>query len=233
MPILRDLEIDVQLHDLLMLLGAKPERVQLYEQMLELSQNVLAELPSLVRPAAIYDVFDVSHAEPARLVLRDGHAFESHIVATQLAQAQQIAVAVCTIGPLVEEQSSRAFDEGRSLEGLVLDNAGSLALDCLSLAVVKHLQNVAASRGLQASVSIQPGSRDSALEDQAVIRELLPTEEIDVTLTEGLLLKPLKSLSLLVGYGHDMPEPEQVLQCHGCPRRQDCAFAHLRERECV
>jgi hypothetical protein len=233
MPILTDLRINVELDDLLMMLGAKPERARTYEQMRKLSQQSLAELPGLIHPLAVYDVFDVSRAEPERLVLSNGEAFVSHIVTTHLARASHLAAAVVTVGPGVEERSAGAFRAGNALEGLVLDSAGSLALNRVGLAAVRHLQQEAAERGLQASFCIGPGSADAVLEDQGVVARLLRIADIGVSVTESLLLRPLKSLSLLVGYGPDVPGADWHVQCDFCHRRPSCPSYLLRQREPV
>jgi hypothetical protein len=194
---------------------------------MQLCQKMIEQVRALAKPVALLDCFDVQAIEHDRLVLSNGRAFRSHLVIEQLAHARQVAVGICTIGAGVEAESRQAFADGEGLAGYLLDRAGSLAVASVAQSVGEHVERLATDRGLEASLRIAPGSADCTLEDQRVVFDLLPAKDIGVRLTDSCLMVPLKSVSLLIGLGHDLPSPHELAQCDFCSRQDTCPHARL------
>jgi len=228
LEILRSLEVNVGLQALLRQQGRNTDDPRLSSRMKSRYEEVIAKARDLLEPAGLFDIFEVRDARPDSLRLDHGPALESELVTTQLAQARRVALAVCTIGPRVEQEASRSFAEGRSLEGLLYDNIGSVAVEQVAMAVALRIEEVAAAGGEMASFPIAPGSADCTLTDQRAVFELLPAERIGVRLTENCTMVPLKSVSLIIGLGHDLPTAHDLSQCDFCPRREVCPNAALR-----
>jgi len=229
MPILRSFPIEITPEMMYIQQGRDPQARPLPERAELLYRQSIERATALAEPIALYEVFDVvPGAPPEVLTLSNGQAFQSRLIVHQLASAEQLAVAVCTIGPRVPAAATQAFADGESMMGFLLDSAGSLAVGSAARGVIAHLNQLATDRGLKASFSIAPGSAECTLEDQRVVFALLPTADIGVRLTETLLMVPVKSVSLVVGFGKDLPTGQEHAQCDFCPRKETCPHAKLR-----
>jgi hypothetical protein len=228
MEILRSFDLNLTPELMLVQQGRDAKKGALSPGAMRLYQEAIEQVKTLAEPVALLDWFDVQAVEPDRLVLSTGHAFRSHLVIEQLVHAQQVAVGICTIGSRVEAESRQAFANGQGMTGFLLDSAGSLAVGFVAQAVVEHVEKLATAHGLKASFRIAPGSADCTLEDQRVVFELLPAKHIGVRLTDSCLMVPLKSVSLLVGLGQDVPTAQELAQCDFCSRQDTCPHARLR-----
>jgi len=229
LEILRSLEVKVDLQALLRQQGCNVQQSGLNSRLKSRYEEAIAQAYDLLEPAAVFDVFEVQDAQPDSLRLTNDLALESELVTTQLAQARRIALAVCTIAPRLEQEASRSFAEGHSLQGLLYDNIGSVAIGHTAAAVALRIEEVAVAGGEIASFSIAPGSADCILSDQRVIFGLLPAERIGVRLNSAGCMFPTKSISLVIGLGSNMPSVMDVSQCDFCPKRATCPTQSLRD----
>jgi cobalamin-dependent methionine synthase I len=147
-------------------------------------------------------------------------------VAQAMGSAKQIAVAVCTIGPQLEEAVGAMFTAGQQVEATVLDGVGSAAVEELAQRACRMFEDMARQRGLMTSSPLSPGEPDWPLEGQRELFDLVPGEEIGVTLTDTFLMRPLKSLSLVVGIGENLSTGGSP--CEFCSLNQVCRY---RERK--
>lgn len=228
MELLRSFPLNLTVEQMLVQQGRSRSAGPTSSEMLRLYEEAIAKAKELAEPQALYDLCEVQTVRDDALVLTNGHALRSRLAVTQLARADQIAVAICTIGPRLETEASRLFAQGQGAIGFLYDSAGSLAVSHVARILVQHVQELAASRGQKASFPISPGSADCTLEDQKVVFALLPAERIGVRLTDNLLMVPLKSVSLLIGLGDDLPTAHELAQCHFCARREGCPHYRLR-----
>ena len=180
----------------------------------------------MLAPAIAFEIFDVTEVRHERLVISPRVALKSARVAQALGGAKQIAVAVCTIGPQLEEAVGAMFAAGQQVEATVLDGVGSAAVEELSQRACRMFEDIARRRGLMTSSPFSPGEPDWPLEGQRDLFDLVPGEEIGVTLADSCLMRPLKSLSLVVGMGENLSVGGSP--CEFCSLSQVCRY---RERK--
>jgi cobalamin-dependent methionine synthase I len=149
-------------------------------------------------------------------------AFEGPLIARALAGATQVALAVCTIGPALEERVRALFAAGDPLRAMALDGAGVAALGQVSEAVGERICEEAAAQGLRTGMRVSPGQEGWPLEQQRVLFSLLPAERIGVRLNESCLMIPQKSVSFVVGLGPEMRA--DAVACDFCSRREHCRW---------
>jgi hypothetical protein len=178
----------------------------------------------LLTPAVAYEVFDVLEVRHERLVISPRVSLRSLCLVQALGSTRQIAVAVCCIGPQLEEAVRAMFAAGQFVEATVLDGVGSAAVEELSQHVCRMFEDVARERGLTASGPISPGEPDWPLEAQRDLLDLVPAEEIGVTLMDSYLMHPLKSLTMVVGIGKNLSAGSS---CEFCSLKDVCRY-----REC-
>jgi hypothetical protein len=170
----------------------------------------------------LYDTMPVREFRHHTVILEDGASFTGELVARALAGATEIALVVCTIGPALEERVSALFTAGNSLRALALDGAGIAALGQISQAVGEWICAEAETLGLRVGMRTSPGQEGWPLEQQLVLFDLLPAQEIGVRLTESCLMLPRKSVSFAVGLGTEMQA--DATACDYCSKRDRCRW---------
>jgi hypothetical protein len=224
MPIIADLQPSLEVGHVLRGQGIdEPGRVS--QGIIATAQKVLEEAQALLAPVAMYTVLPVRDFHHQTVVLDGDIAFEGPLVARALAGATQIALAVCTIGPALEERTSALFATGDSLRALALDGAGTGALGEVSRMLVGRIRDEASARRLGSGMRASPGQEGWSIWQQRVFFGLIPAGEIGVRLTESCLMLPCKSVSFVIGFGAEM-RPDAVT-CDFCSKRKRC---HWRVR---
>jgi hypothetical protein len=136
-----------------------------------------------------------------------------------------VAVGVCTIGPALEEESQRLSTAGEVFDALLLDAIGSTAAEATADALNAELCTVARTHNRAACARVSPGYDGWDTARQADLLALLPTGEIGVSLTSGLMMVPRKSVSLAVAFVSTRAAASD--DSTGCQR---CGHAECRHR---
>ncbi len=199
--------------------GIDPDRAR--PDVVVAARGVLDEAQSLLAPAALYAILPMRDFQHQRVTLDGGAIFEGPLVARALAGATQVAFAVCTIGPALDERVTALFAED-PVRALALDGAGTAAVGEVTRMVRARICGKASLRELGAGMRASPGQEGWQLEQQRVLFSLVPAEEIGVRLTESCLMLPRKSISFVVGLGPEM-RPDAVT-CDFCSKRERCAW---------
>jgi hypothetical protein len=121
------------------------------------AQQVLDEAQALLAPAAMYTVLPVHDLYHQTVSLDGGVAFEGPLVARALAGAREVALAVCTIGPALEERVTALFAAGHTLQALALDGAGTAAIGEVSRMIGARICDAASARELSVGMRASPG----------------------------------------------------------------------------
>ncbi len=144
--------------------------------------------------------------------------------------ADEVLIAIQSIGFRLEEEASVLFDQGEMLDGMVLDGCGTVALDeALELLRDMVVKQVLA-RGLQTGYNLCPGGFQIPLEAQKVLFTLLDGGEIGVTLGDSLLMSPIKSHTLIIPVGQKLTKSNLscAITCEMCVEQQNCAHSRLK-----
>jgi hypothetical protein len=132
---------------------------------------------------------------------------------------------VVTLGAALEQRVASLFAERCMSLALALDDLGNRLL----LAATRHAQDrmVAAARakGLSMSGELRPGDPGLALQAQAAVLRLAGAASIGIKVMPGQTLTPLKSISMVLGAGVDLP-PARWSRCDDCPSRSKCRVAN-------
>ncbi len=218
--ILTDFQPSLEVTHVLRGQGVDPARAR--PDIVAAARGVLDKAQALLAPAALYVTLPVRDFQRQRVVLEGGEVFAGPLVARALAGATEVTLAVCTIGPALEEQVSALFSAGDMVRALALDGAGIAALGEVSGTVVARIRDEAAARGLGTGMRASPGQEGWPIEQQRVFFDLILAEEIGVRLTESCLMLPCKSISFVIGLGPEM-RPDAVT-CDFCSKRERCRW---------
>ena len=169
----------------------------------------------LARPRATWNIYPYEPATgtvaaPVPLDLA-GDKVRGH-----LAGAGEAAVLAVTIGPALEEEVSRLFAAGEYTAGLLLDAAGTAAVEQAADAADAFIADQAARRGLKAISRFSPGYGDWGITDQPAMVELADGGRIDLAVTPSCMLVPRKSVTAVIGLAPAGEKNGSACAGHGC-----------------
>jgi len=136
-----------------------------------------------------------------------------------------VGIAVCTIGPALEDEGARRAADGDLVGALLVEAIGSAAAEAAADALNLRLCHVALGRGLRAAPRVSPGYGTWDTAAQRELLALLPIAEVGITLTEGAMMVPRKSVSFATSF----VEPSEVEHEAGSPCRH-CGLERCRHR---
>lgn len=177
---------------------------------LHASLSALAEeLQSRITPRFIWALADVSAL-----------ALPGRTAAKMLADCQQAAVLVCTLGAVFDRwmQQLQARDMSRAV---MLDALGSAWVEAGCDAAEDAIR--ARFPGKFLADRFSPGYGDLPLDVQPRLTALAGASRIGVTLTDAMLMYPQKSVTAVVGIA-DRPQPARVRGCAHCAMYKTCQY---------
>jgi hypothetical protein len=183
----------------------------------------LIEGEDLLNAAYCYRIVPVD--EPPSDVLRaDGETRDALRLLPASGQLTAVAAAICTLGPALEQRATALFAERRTSLALALDELGNELLFALSRRMQDRIVIEARKAQLTAAGELRAGDPGLPLQAQAAVQRLAGAGEIGVSVTHGQVLRPLKSMSMVLGIGIDLP-PARWSRCDDCPSAPKCRMS--------
>jgi len=186
-------------------------------------KQVLEEASELLSPRGVVKTCTVSSIEKDRVMLAYGQSFQGESLGNLLEGSSSVCIACLTIGPRLEQEVTALLKEKCFLKAYLLDAFGSLILQRASKLVENLIVEEACLQNLHTSMMLSPGDFGWPLNEQRKIFKLVSAEKIAIELTDSFIMKPIKSITFIVGIG------EGARQRHGssclyCSRRETCLF---------
>ncbi len=125
----------------------------------------------------------------------------------------RMAFCVCTIGPALENRVSELSAGGDLLDAVILDSVGSAAAEAVARHMDEAIKAAASKEGLKTSCRASPGYGDWDVGEQVSFFTLVDGARIGVTLSEGGMMIPRKSVSFAV---HIDKEPVRLRSANSC-----------------
>ncbi|MCP4404637.1 MAG: hypothetical protein GY801_45955 [bacterium] len=223
--IVRDLPFVLNMENVLRRQGLGTKS-QVKHKTFALLQELLTEVEELrlLESAVAYRFQEITTIHAERVQVEKGITISGKLLPTTFPEATHLAVAVCTVGPKLEEQVTVYFNKGEKLRGLLLDSIGSTVTDLLCVEASHLIRREATSQSRQASSPVQAGMPGFAITEQKTIFQLLDTTEIGVKLTSSSVMFPRKSVSFVVGIGANMPQWTPAEACQRCSLYDICHY---------
>lgn len=120
-------------------------------------------------------------------------------IRSHLAAATAVAVLAVTIGPALEQQVTQCFNKGEYTGGLLLDAAGTVAVETTADQLNELICQQTAAQGLTTLRRFSPGYGDWNITVQPDILSLSLGQSIGITTTESCMLLPRKSVTAIIG----------------------------------
>lgn len=138
-----------------------------------------------------------------------------------VAEGNPVLMVLYSIGCRVSDYSTKAFETGNYIKGLLADAMADVALFGLEEQYEKYLKEVCDTCGMGIKKRLEP-PRDITIEAQKIVWETTRARELcGIELTTGYMLDPVKSNIVLYLMGNDAKSFKHQHDCSKCTR-YDC-----------
>jgi cobalamin-dependent methionine synthase I len=212
------IELDVRLdpEEVLRLMGGV-HSAPVRHTLTRMVERHIEELRQKIQARGVYAIREVDSKSADRLELRGCPPFEGQIAAF-MEPARRVAVFVVTIGGEIEVIAERRMEQGATLEGFAIDAIGSAAADAAADALADHVLWNDAGPDEAVTPPFSPGYCGMPLEQQQLLFTIVDPRPIGVQLLPAMIMRPIKSVSGLVGIGD-----QESIATHGVP----CEFCKM------
>jgi hypothetical protein len=180
----------------------------------------LIEREKLAEPAITFAITDLD-APAAETLKAGGESFFAPKLLPSSGRLTALACGVATVGPRLEERVGLLFRERTMSLALALDDVANDLLLAASRRLQDRMLLTAQMRGLTMAGELRPGDPGLSLNAQAGVLRLADASSIGVSLYGGHMLNPVKSVSMMLGAGVELP-PARWSRCDDCGSRATC-----------
>ena len=225
MPVIHDIPLKIDVNEVLRQVGISKD-AELRPRIESLIAELLSgdEADRLLEPAIVYELHAITEIHSDRLCLENSWTIQGPLLPSELAKASDLAVVFCTIGPDLENEKAKCKAKKNIMRALLLDSFGSAAIDILAVEAYHLIRDIAATRGYSASSPISPGTQGFSISEQLQLAQLAPIKEIGLQLTSSCMMDPQKSLSMIIGFGEEMPTWSRAEACARCNLAKSCRY---------
>lgn len=149
-------------------------------------------------------------------------------ISAHLRGSERVAMFVCTAGSGTEIRSRQLNASGDIVEAFVADAIGSAAVEAAVDKMQKRLSDEMSAQGLKITNRYSPGYCGWATAEQRKFFGFFPDAFCGVTLTESALMQPVKSVSGVIGIGHNVKFADYT--CTACTSG-NCIYRSIKERK--
>lgn len=133
-----------------------------------------------------------------------------------LYHVDKAVLCLVTIGGKLEAAVEQYKNDGQLGRALVLDTYGSAAAEATADAANAAIESELSEKGLYCSYRFSPGYACWDVKEQSWILPALESEELGVSLTEGYMMRPRKSISFAVTFADSPVESRHEHSCDSC-----------------
>jgi hypothetical protein len=223
MPILTELEVIVDVDKVLRGMGADPAQLKARRpQMVDIAHWAIEEGTALIEARITYSQYKVRSVTHGRIFLDDKSFLSGPLITEHLAPSREVAAILCTIGGQLEDVVSQLIMED-PVHGLAMDGLANAAIEVLANKVCHQLDEQVQESGNSTTIPLSPGMVGWPVDvGQRQIFSLVDGNSIGVTLEESSMMRPRKSISMVVGIGEDLPVKSRT--CDYCSLKETCRY---------
>lgn len=185
-----------------------------------LLDQACTEAQIISQPKAIWQIYDYD-AKSATIMSPEPLTLPPTVISKHLANSLKIVVIAVTIGPNLEELVSDYFTKNEYTLGLLLDAAGTTAVEVAADQACELIKQEANKQGYATLFRFSPGYGQWDITVQPKILSLAHADEINITATPSCMLLPRKSITAVIGLTanvctQDLEENTKNSKCHQC-----------------
>jgi hypothetical protein len=183
----------------------------------EMVGELLKEAPEHVSAGGGYSFFKISEIKPPQgVIIHDKGSLRcGSKIARQMLGSDYFALFVTTAGNSFDTWIKGKASGGDVLAEYLCSSIGSVIADKVADVLQEEIRIKAQVESMGITNRYSPGYCSWHVKEQQGIFSLLPAEKIGVTLTPSFLMKPIKSVSGIIGIGYDkLPGPYMCDMCN-------------------
>jgi hypothetical protein len=195
----------------------------------EMVEPLLDEAPEHVTAGGCYSIFEIVEIKiPQGLIFHNSGSIRcGSKIARQISGSDSFALFVATAGNTFDAWIKSKASGGDVLTEYLCSSIGSVIADKVADAIQEKIDELALSEGKGITNRYSPGYCSWNIREQRAIFDLLPAEKIGVTLAPSFLMKPIKSISGIIGIGaNKLPGAYMCDMCN----MTNCLVKRARER---
>ena len=172
----------------------------------EIIAEIIATAGKIVSPMGGFAVFENITVDSAnnKIAVQDIVFATEDIVTNHMDRAESLAINACTAGAEITRLAAEYNRNGKPVHAYIADSLGSIIVERAMDIIQGHLKSIMAERGLQITNRYSPGYCGWETREQRLLFSLLPDNFCGITLTDSLLMKPIKSVSGIIGIGKNV-----------------------------
>jgi hypothetical protein len=219
-------DLQVSVADVASLMGYGADLPETFQKMISAG---LSETPDIVSIRGGYRFSERFNPgkETASFEFEGISFYPGKIVLSQLEKATSAALFICTSGDGISARSKSLMSSGEMMEGYIFDVIGSVIVEKAMDKIQGFLKNEVEGFGLGISNRFSPGYCNWDVAEQQKLFPFFPAGFCGVTLTESSLMKPVKSVSGIIGIGPGLVE--KGYRCQRC-NDKNCIYRKIRQR---
>jgi hypothetical protein len=193
----------------------------------EMVETLLEEAPEHISAAGCYSLFEITDIQipQGQISHSSGNLRCGSKIARQILGSDSFALFVTTAGNSFDDWIKSKARGGDVLSEYLCSSIGSVIADKVADVIQEDINRNALIAGKGITNRYSPGYCSWHVREQQGIFDLLPADKIGVTLTSSFLMKPIKSVSGIIGIGKDkLPGP---YICDMCDMK-DCMVKKAR-----
>ena len=182
------------------------------EQIVELTESLLEEIRNIAAPACTFKLYS-GRIDGETVCLDEGARLQVGAILSSLMQGSEcFAIFAATAGNSFQQYQDELKKENDLLNIYVADTIGS----CIAEAAGDYMEGMLEKEleGLQHTNRFSPGYCGWHLSGQKEIFRLLDGKPCDIALSDVCLMKPIKSISGIIGIGANVEE--KIYGCRYC-----------------
>lgn len=183
-------------------------------------QHIFDDLLNSVVTSCVFSIFE-GESTPNSIKVNDIVFDTGPIIASQLKHADRFALFIATAGHEFEHKIQHAKNDNDLLRTLLMDMIGNCIVEKTGDLMEKFLEREIP--GLEHTYRFSPGYCNWKLTEQRKIFRLLPDNPCEVSLSKVCLMKPIKSISGIIGIGENVKRKQyacKLCQLENCYKRK-------------
>lgn len=192
------------------------------ERTREIVEECIDELMQVITPRMVYRIFPLSFPEDGSI---DFTCFQvrSRSLLKNLKGCDKILIFAATIGERVD-LLLRRYNKLEVSRGVIMQAASAATIEAYCNEINRDFKEKAAQKGYFLRPRFSPGYGDFPIECQRLISDVLKMEKnCGITLTDSLLMMPSKSVTAVIGMGHEKTDCAMD-GCEVCNKRDSCLY---------
>lgn len=191
-------------------------------KVIKLMEDALVQARAIAKPAYSARTYQIEQRLPTGLKISGVELKSKHLSQT-MAKAVELIVFIVTVGDNIEKIATVFTADDDPAGGYMIDRTGSIAAESLAEGLERRLREEYESKGKSVSMRFSPGYCDWDTAEQIKMAKLVDFSSVGVTLTQGMMMVPKKSISGVIGIGPAGVFEKASSPCAICTK-SDCDY---------